>query len=214
MSRKKDLINMLREYKNRYEAVQVKVTDINGSQEYTEVGRQQAVNRSLEEFASTVQLYHDKVTGVLNEGLDALAEKWKKSSTGKLFDSGYQAGLANVIKMLEFGAVSEEDIQNIIEMYMGDYNALAVIKKILLKSENENLKACAPLIPTDTRENNRRLLKQFGTNVDNFLNIYAVENAVKTWERSNQGMTSLSLGLDGMIQFVSDRLDDDLELLN
>lgn len=214
MSRKKDLINMLREYKNRYEAVQVKVTDINGSQEYTEVGRQQAVNRLLEEFASTVQLYHDKVTGVLNEGLDALAEKWKKSSTGKLFDSGYQAGLANVIKMLEFGAVSEEDIQNIIEMYMGDYNALAVIKKILLKSENENLKACASLIPTDTRENNRRLLKQFGTNVDNFLNIYAVENAVKTWERSNQGMTSLSLGLDGMIQFVSDRLDDDLELLN
>ena len=79
-----------------------------------------------------MQLYHDKAIAAIDQGLEGLAVRWKKGSTGKLFDAGYQAGLANVVKMLEMGAVTEkEDVQNIIDTYTGDYSALALIKTVL-----------------------------------------------------------------------------------
>ncbi|MBE5980349.1 MAG: hypothetical protein E7249_14615 [Paenibacillaceae bacterium] len=204
MCKKADLINHFKEFKNRYETVQAQVAEIQRSVAYTEIGREQAVKQLLDSFAPTVQLYHDKAIAAIDQGLEGLAERWKKSSTGKLFDAGYQAGLANVVKMLEMGAVTEkEDVQNIIDTYTGDHSALALIKTVLVKSENIALKDCALLIPADNREYNRRLLGQLRDNVDQSMNIYTF----------NQGLASVSMSIDGMIQFVTDRLGDNLELI-
>jgi len=104
--------------------------------------------------------------------------------------------------MLEMGAIIEkEDVKNIIDTYIGDYSALALIKTVLAKSENIALKDCALLIPADNREYNRRLLGQLRDNVDQSVNIYTF----------NQGMALMSI--DGMIQFVTERLGDNLELI-
>lgn len=204
MSKKAELINLFKEFKNRYETVHAQVAEIQRNVAYTEIGREQAVKQLLDSFAPTVQLYHDKAIAAIDQGLEGLAERWKKSSTGKLFDAGYQAGLTNVVKMLEMGAVTEkEDVQNIIDTYMGDYSALALIKAVLVKSENIALKDCALLIPADNREYNRRLLGQLRDNVDQSMNIYTF----------NQGLVSVSMSIDGMIQFVTDRLGDNLELI-
>jgi len=204
MSKKTELINLFKEFKNRYETVQAQVAQIQRNVAYTEIGREQAVKQLLDSFAPTVQLYHDKAIAAIDQGLEGLAERWKKGSTGKLFDAGYQAGLANVVKMLEMGAVTEkEDVQNIIDTYMGDYSALALIKTVLAKSESIALKDCALLIPADNREYNRRLLGQLRDNVDQSMNIYTF----------NQGLASVSMSIDGMIQFVTDRLGDNLELI-
>lgn len=204
MSKKAELINLLNEFKNRYETVQAQVAEIQRNVAYTEIGREQAVKQLLDSFAPTVQLYHDKALAAIDQGLDGLVERWKKSSTGKLFDAGYQAGLTNVVKMLEMGAVTEkEDVKNIIDTYMGDHSALALIKTVLAKSESIALKDCALLIPADNREYNRRLLGQLRDNVDQSMNIYSF----------NQGLVSVSMSIDGMIQFVTDRLGDNLELI-
>jgi hypothetical protein len=204
MNKKTELINLFKEFKNRYETVQVQVAEVQRNVAYTEIGREQAVKQLLDGFAPTVQLYHDKAIAAIDQGLEELAERWKKSSTGKLFDAGYQAGLSNVVKMLEMGAVTEkEDVQNIIDTYMGDYSALALIKAVLIMSENIALKDCALLIPADNREYNRRLLGQLRDNVDQSMRIY----------NFNQGVSSVSMSLDGMIQFVTDRLGDNLELI-
>ncbi|MFR3728380.1 hypothetical protein [Lacrimispora sp.] len=201
MSKKTELINLFKEFKNRYETVQAQVEEIRKSAAYTEIGRNQAIKQLLDGFAPTVQLYHDKSIAAIDQGLEGLAEKWKKGSTGQLFDAGYQAGLTNVVKMLEMGAVTgKEDVQNIIDTYTGDYSALALIKTVLTKSENIALKDCALLIPADNREYNRRLLGQLRDNVDQSMNIYTF----------NQGVVPMSI--DGMIQFVTDRLGDNLEL--
>lgn len=202
MSKKTELINLFKEFKNRYEAVQGQVEGVRKNVAYTEIGREQAIKQLLDGFAPTVQLYHDKAIAAIDQGLEGLAERWKKSSTGKLFDAGYQAGLSNVVKMLEMGAVTEkEDVQNIIDTYIGDYSALALIKTVLVKSENIALKDCALLIPADNREYNRRLLGQLRDNVDQNMNIYTF----------NQGLALMSI--EGMIQFVTDRLGDNLELI-
>ena len=202
MSKKTELINLFKEFKNQYETVQAQVAEIQRNVAYTEIGREQAVKQLLDSFAPTVQLYRDKSITAIDLGLEGLAERWKKGSTGKLFDAGYQAGLSNVVKMLEMGAITEkEDVQNIIDTYMGDYSALALIKTVLTKSENIALKDCALLIPVDNREYNRRLLGQLRDNVDQSMNIYTF----------NQGMALMSI--EGMIQFVTDRLGDNLELI-
>lgn len=204
MSKKTELINLFNEFKNRYETVQAQVAQIQRNVAYTEIGREQAVKQLLDSFAPTVKLYHDKTIAAIDQGLEVLAEQWKKGSTGKLFDAGYQAGLANVVKMLEMGAVTEkEDVQNIIDTYTGDYSALALIKTVLAKSENIALKDCALLIPADNREYNRRLLGQLRDNVDQTMNIYTF----------NQGLASVSMSMNSFVQFVTDRLGDNLELI-
>lgn len=137
MSKKTELINLFAEYKKHYETIQAQVIEINGSLAYTEIGRQQAIQQLLEDFQPTVKLHHDQAVQIINDGLDGLAEKWKNSSAGKLLDGGYQAGLANIIKMLEMGVIRErDDIQNIIDTYAGDFNALAMIaerRKVKMK---------------------------------------------------------------------------------
>lgn len=215
MSRKTELVKIFVEYKGRYEVIQSQVSEIQKSVTYTEEGKQQAIQQIVDSFAPTVQLYHDKAVELINGGLDALAEEWKKSSVGKLLDGGYQAGLANVIKMLELGAIHEkDDIKNIIETYTGDFNALAVIKNMLLQSKDEILVECAAMIPEDNREKNKNLLHQLRGNVDNYINISAVQGLIKSCDPFNLGVNSVCLGIDGLIQFITDRLGNGLELLN
>ena len=214
MSKKTELINLFKEFKNRYETVQARVEEIRKSEAYTEIGREQAITQLLDGFAPTVQLYHDKAIAAIDQGLEGLAEKWRKGSTGKLFDAGYQAGLSNVVKMLEMGAITEkEDVKNIIDTYTGDYSALALIKTVLVKSEHHILRDCALLIPADNREYNRRLLGQLRDNVDQNINISTLQAVSKSWNSFNQGLTSVSISMDSMAQFVADRLGDNLELI-
>lgn len=214
MSKKTELINLFKEFKNRYETVQAQADEIRKSEAHTEIGREQALKQLLDGFAPTVQLYHDKAVAAIDQGLEGLAERWKKGSTGKLFDAGYQAGLTNVVKMLEMGAVTEkEDVQNIIDTYTGDYSALALIKTVLVNSDKEVLKDCALLIPADNREYNRRLLGQLRDNVDQNINISTLQAVSKSWNSFNQGLIGDPMSIDGMIQFVTDRLGDNLELI-
>ena len=86
---------------------------------------------------------------------------------------------------------------------------MAVLKKVLLNSKNEQLRSYAMEIPKDYRGDTRRLLGLLRENIDEHINIYAVTEAVKG---QNQGFTSMSLALEGMISFVRDRLGDDLQV--
>lgn len=215
MSKKTELINLFTEYKSRYERAQAQVTEINNSPAYTETGKEEAIKKVMEEFTPTAQLYHDRAVVLIDAALDALAEKWKKSSAGKLKDSGYQAGLANVIKMLEMGVtVGEDDILNIIDTYRSDFNALATIKKILQKSNEEILQRHAALVPTDNRGRNKELLIELKGNVEEFINGSTLRVVSRSWNAFNQGLTSVSMSMSSMAEFVQENLGDDLELLS
>lgn len=213
MSKKTELIKVFKDYKTKYEAVQVKKGEIDKSTLYTPEGRAEVVEKLLTDFAPTVQMYHDKAVEIIDTGLVALAEKWKESSAGKLMDSGYQAGLSNVIKMLELGTVQEkDDLQNIIDTYAGDFNALAVIKKVLKNSGNKVLQDV--VMPEDNRERNKQLLAQLRGNVDRNINNETLKSSSKAWNAFNRGRADVSVSMDSMAEFVETRLGDDLELLN
>ncbi len=71
--------------------------------------------------------------------------------------------------MLEAGAIRDrDDMQNIIDTYKDDYNAMATIKSLISKSSlTVNF---IGIIPADSREENKRLLGQLRNNVDLYMN--------------------------------------------
>lgn len=214
MSKKTKLIKVFKEYKSKYEAVQAKKNEIDKSELYTPEGREEVLSKLLDNFEPIVQQAHDEAVDIINQGLEALVMVWKNSSAGKLTDSGYQAGLSNVIKALELGAICEkDDIQNIIDIYAGDFNALAMIKKILKNSGDEMLVLYASMVPEDNRDKNKQLLNQLKRNVDTYMNINTLKSASKAWNSFNQGLTGVSASMDSMAEFVETKLGDNLELL-
>lgn len=212
MSRKTELIQLLEQYRKQYVTLQKQVAEARGNTAYTEEGRGQVITKLLDSFSPTAAQCHDRVVGLVDSGLAAMSEKWRQGSTGKIQDAGYQAGLANTIKMLEMGVIREkEDIQNIIDSFTGDFNALAVIRKVLEQSTDEAISGCAMMVPKDNREQTRRLLGQLKNNMDRDISIQAACDALHT--QYNQDFDPVPLGIGGMLQFITDRLDENLELL-
>lgn len=210
MSKKTELLQAIQGFKSFYEALEKEIKGKRQSGLYTSIGLESEIKRLLANASSSILAANEKMNQIIDSGLKRLEDTWKGTTAGKLCDGGYQAGLSNVLKMLEMGVVTEQrDIQAIIDVYREDYNALAAIRAILLQSTQEAVKYFASLVPKDMREDNRRLLGQLKNNVDSYVNAYAVEMAVMG---QVEGFSSISLGLDGISTFINDRLGDDLEL--
>jgi phage shock protein A len=89
MSKKTELINLFKEFKNRYETVQAQVEEIRKNIAYTEIGREQAIKQLLDGFTPTVQLYHDKAIAAIDQGLEGLAKAAPGSSLMPDIRQGY-----------------------------------------------------------------------------------------------------------------------------
>lgn len=214
MSKKTELINVLSAYKADYESIQKIITDIKQDMNYTEAGKKDKIEHILSRFEPNVRAYYDKAIAIIDSGLEALSVKWKQNSTGKLLDGEYQTGIANILKMLEMGVLkNKEDIQNIINAYKDDFITLATIKEMLSKSNNETLWECALLIPQDMREENKRLIGSLRENIRRYFNFSTVKNSLNAAYGIGMTYGDIPLGLDGSIQFITDRLGDNLELL-
>jgi hypothetical protein len=211
MSKKSELIKLFNEFKDRYNSIQSRITEVNKSYAYTPVGKEQALKRIMEEFSPTVQLYHDKSIESIDNGLAALLEKWRTNSTGRLSDIGYQMGLANTLKIIEADAIHDiEDMKNIINTYKNDYNAMATIKNILSKSTKAlNF---VGIIPRDNRDYNKKLLEELRNNVEVHINPTMAGAGFNTGD-SFIGTSSVSMAMDSMADFVNTRLGDDLSLI-
>lgn len=210
MSKKTELIKVFKDYKGKYEILQGEVQKVNQNTELTPEGRENAISRLLEYFNSVVTSHHDKAVDIIDKGMVALTETWKNNTTGKLTDSGYQAGLSNVLKMLELGTIqSTEDLQNIVNTYKDDFNAVAAIEN-MIKAKG----IIGVTFPVDNREKNRQLLNQLRGNVDLYINNERLKSISRTWNTFNQGTTDVSVSMDSMAEFVDTRLGDNLELLS
>lgn len=100
--------------------------------------------------------------------------------------------------MIEKGVITDsEDFKNIIEVYKDDYNALATIRT-LIDSDKVDL---LTLIPKDNREYIKKSLNNLKNNIDNYISQYQIEN-------------DMSLIFNGMIDFIENRLRDDLSIIS
>lgn len=208
MSKKTELINIFRNYKTSYNETLEKIKAIRSSTEYTEQGKEQKIKEILNSLQGLCVSSHDKAISLIDTAIENMKSKRYTNSTSRLNDTGYQVGLSNTIKMLEIGAIrSEDDIKNIVEYYKDDYNALSAIRNIISKNSNDfSTVNILDLIPEDNREKTQNLLIQLKTNIDNYISSSAFPNTMGT-------NTMTPLGIDGIIVFVSERLNDNLELI-
>ena len=199
MSRKSELLNVIEDYKGKQEAFKNNITEISVSTDFTLEGAEKRINELAAQFEVVAQKAHDKAMDILNSGIEALEKKWRDNSTGKLQDSNYQIGLANTIKMIESGAITNrEDFKNIIEVYKDDYNALATIRN-LLGTDVDKI-GLSMLIPKDNREYNKKLLNGLRNNINDYINPYNIKD-------------SLTMALGGTIEFIDTRLKDDFAII-
>ena len=199
MSKKRELVNVIESYKGKQEGFASKVKEILKNGDLTQEGAERRINELAGPFEEIAQNTHDKAIQILDDGIAALEKKWRDNSTGKLKDSNYQIGLANTIKMIETGAITNrEDFKNIIEVYKDDYNALATIKN-LLGTDKDKLELYT-LIPKDNREYNKKALTDLRNNIERYINPFNIKD-------------SLSMNLQGMIDFIKTRLRDDLSII-
>lgn len=195
MSKKSELINIIKAYMENQGQLYNKIIEINKTQELTDVGKEQRIKSLETSFQGVAQNAHDKAIGMLDSGIKTLEDKWKANTAGKLLDSNYQIGLANTIKMIETGAITDkEDFKNIIDVYKDDYNALATIRNLCTNLE------LAVLIHKDNRDYNRKLLNDLRNNIENSINPFIVKDSV-------------SLSLESMIQFIDTRFKDDFTVI-
>lgn len=193
MSKKSELLSLVKGYAESQNSIYQKIDDINKNNELTPEGKEIRINKLVESFSSKAQNTHDRAISIVDSAIKSIKDKWKANSSGKLLDSNYQIGLSNAIKMIETGSISDiEDFKNIIEVYKGDYNALATIRN-LVRTDRQNLLMA---IPVDNREYNLKLLNDLRNSIDNNINPYDV-------------VRNMSLEFNGMIDFISVRFTDD-----
>lgn len=199
MSKRSELVNVIESYKVKQEGFKDRITEISRSKEFSWEGAEKRINELAGPFEVVAQNAHDKAIQILDSGIEALEKRWRDNSTGKLKDSNYQIGLANTIKMIETGAITnKEDFKNIIEVYKDDYNALATIKN-LLGTDKDKLELYT-LIPKDNREYNKKALNDLRNNIESYINPFNIKD-------------SLTMNLQGMIDFINTRLKDDLSII-
>ncbi|MDB1956609.1 hypothetical protein PMY38_07720 [Clostridium tertium] len=199
MSKKRELLTIIEDYKVKQEAFKNKITEISKIEELTSIGIEKRINELAAPFEVIAQNAHNRAIQILDSGIETLEKKWRDNSTGKLKDSNYQIGLANTIKMIETRAINnKEDFKNIVEVYKDDYNALATIKN-LLGTDKDKLELYT-LIPKDNREYNKKALNDLRNNIESYINPFNIKD-------------SLTMNLESMINFINTRLKDDLSII-
>ena len=197
MSKKSELLNVIEEYRRQQELFKSKVTEIESRQYLMQEGKEIEIEKIATPFTEVAQNAQNRDLEILNSGIEALEKKWRDNSTGRLTDSNYQIGLANTIKMIEAGAITnQEDFKNIINTYKDDYNALATIENLLGLYHPE----LAVLIPKDNREYNKKALNALRNNIGKYIGPYSIRE-------------SLTMSLLGIIDFINTRLEDDLTII-
>lgn len=197
MSKKSELLNVIEGYKRQQELFKSKVTEIESRQYLMQEGKEIEIKKIATPFTEVAQNDQNRALEILNSGIESLEKKWRDNSTGKLTDSNYQIGLANTIKMIETGAITnQEDFKNIINTYKDDYNALATIENLLGLDHPE----LAVLIPKDNREYNKKALNDLRNNIGKYIDPYSIRE-------------SLTMSLLGIIDFINTRLEDDLTII-
>ena len=199
MSKRSELLNIIEGYKRQQEEFKSKVTKIENTMYLTEEGKANEIEKIAIPFGEVAQNYQDRALETLDSGIEALEKKWRDNSAGRLLDSNYQIGLTNAMKMIEAGAITnQEDFQNIINVYKDDYNALAMLRS--LASKCEKVYGFSVLIPNDNIEYNKKSLNNLRNNIAMHMSPYRIRE-------------SLSTGLESNINFIKTRLKDDLTII-
>mgnify|MGYP000600361244 CR=1 FL=1 len=213
MSAKSELVKVLTNYRNAYEQVRAQIDQIRKNPDYTEEGKVNLIDPIVTNFVPSVDQARQAAAAVIQgalEALDSFGVVAGMTGGAHLRDAGYQTGLANVLHMLEIGALDADEVRRIAKEYEGDYAAIATMRK-LCAGRGWAAAGIMDIFPKDTREHRRQVLVRLLYNVEQYINIAPLKSsgAVKAW---NGAPADIPVLIDGLVEFINHKLGDDLSM--
>lgn len=214
MQKKSILLKVLNGLKEEYLLVRNEIINLEKRVDLTEEGKKEFKRNVYNRYSESIKKGHDKATSIITEQIIVLEQKAQENTIKRLTDAGYNIGLSNVIKAIELGAISNNaEFKNIISAYEQDYFALSTIKAALKESSLEKNKEYIQYVPINTTEKGIELLNQLKANLDRYINIEHIEFLHKNWNLFNPPFGDFYSSINGMIDFIETRLNDNLELI-
>lgn len=195
MSRKSNFINKLNKFTNDINATNQKLDNILKSSDYSPEYKSKA---KLTAHQAKNNIGHDigsSLNTILDEAINAYGVKLDKANKERLLNQGYQLGLQNLVNAIGNGALSNDDLQCMYEVYKDDVIAVKSINAAVGKSGNAYLE----LLPLPDNEKTITRLNKLKSNVDNY---------IMTPNNDSE------LAITGMTQFINDSLNDDMYSLD
>lgn len=191
MSRKSNFINKLNKFTNDINATNQKLDNILKSSDYSPEYKNKA---KLTAHQAKNNIGHDigsSLNTILDEAISDHRVKLDKANKERLLNQGYQLGLQNLVNAIGNGALSNDDLQSMYEVYKDDVIAVKSINAAVGKSGNAYLE----LLPLPDNEKTITRLNKLKLNVENYI-----------MTPNNDS----DLAIVGMTQFINDSLNDDM----
>lgn len=193
---KKDLLNILDRTEvalNRFNMLKGNIEREFSMQMITEKAREKKTEELIKETGEAIESIRADGLKVIDDGLEALKNSWDNKSVEAYSDSG----LANIILMINNGAIPDEDELNAIaKQYEDNPTAVESIKKALDKN-GANLSL--QFIKETPKERTTRLMADVRRNMS------------ERWHRG--AMIDLPLSVEGLRDFINSRVADDFTVM-
>lgn len=198
MSFKSELQSVVTIYQNNLNSAIKQINEMAEGGNYTPQGLENRVREINAEFQATAEIYQERGLQIISQAEEYFKSKNQSNTVNNLRDPGYQAGLTNVLKMIEKGALSEDDFKDVIAAYKDDALSMKSIRMAL--GENRNSAVFAQYIPL-SREDKLEVFEQLRKNVAKFIRPVSVDN-------NYAALMSI-----GWLQEALKNLDDNLQLI-
>lgn len=136
MSFKSELQTLVRNHQNSLSEAIEKIETSKNSGDYTPQGLYAQVELINLEFQTQVERNRERGLLIVSNAEESFRKNNQENVVSHLHDPGYQAGLANVLKLIEKGALTEGDFKNVVEAYKSDSLSLKSIRVALGESRN------------------------------------------------------------------------------
>lgn len=198
MSFKSELQSVVTAYQNNLNSAIKQINETAEGGNYTPQGLENRVKEINVEFQATAEIYQERGLQIINQAEEYFKNRNQENTVNNLRDPGYQAGLANVLKLIEKGALSKDDFKDVIAAYKDDALSMKSIRMAL--DETQNGAVFAQYIPL-SREDNLEVFEKLRKNVRKFIRPVSANN--------NYGV----LMSVGWLQEALKNLDDNLQLV-
>lgn len=134
MSFKTDLLNTYRLYTNKLTDTIQQIEEVTASRSYTISGQQERIEEINKVFLDGATTLRSRALGTIDQAEQSYLAIKKLNAADTLKNGDYQAGLSNVLKILENGTMDQGDFTNIIDVYKNDSIALQAIKTVVMNN--------------------------------------------------------------------------------
>lgn len=178
MGRKTDLFTNFDIFRGHIDGYSVERDRIQNSDMMTAKAKDAKIQELNDKYQPVIDHIRDDSLSIIGAAKNSFAEAFQAGTVAKLTNQGYQAGLANVLKMLEMHSISAAYFPQIVNAYRDDRAALEAIRAIVDRYD-EDMKAGFD-IPGESRQESERLLDMAAADVTEWMTMKTLQAGTRS----------------------------------